>query len=198
MAFTIETGTVTDYTELLAKIKAAWTWDVTGGASVTYGDCVLSLTGSNSNGFSLAIDGTTIAPALSAGYTTAYFYAIAKTANTIIISFTVADNQRGTIVAGNVKNIDGTTGKGMLIVNGQDTANWGAGFETASQTNKSDTIRISDRLTQFVPYTSDRGGWYFENAYRMLIGTSASALNGEYLSGDDRYYISQRTAIKEE
>jgi hypothetical protein len=168
--------------------------------SATYGSATISTT----NGANIILkdgNGTTLN---TISYNAApYFYNIVKASDALLINFlsSADDNASyGTVVFGTLKNIDGTTGKGAIIVKNQATAaasmvagQWSSGTTIIMQ----EDMRQSDGLTQLIPYAATVGGWYFDNAYRMMVGTAYNN-RGVYLIGDDRYYISQRTAIKEE
>ena len=171
--------------------------------SATYGSATIS----TSNGTNIILkDGNgTILNTIS--YNAApYFYNIVKASNALLINFlsSAGDNASyGTVVFGTLKNINGTTGKGAIIVANSATAvasmvagQWSSGA-AASSALMQEAMRQSDGLTQLIPYAATVGGWYFDNAYRMMVGTAYNN-RGVYLAGDDRYYISQRTAIKEE
>lgn len=168
--------------------------------SATYGSATISTTNDmniilkDGNGTSLNSISYNAAP---------YFYNIVKASNALLINFlsSTGDNASyGTVVFGMLKNINGTTGKGAIIVTNQATAaagmvagQWSSGTTIIMQ----EAMRQSDGLTQLIPYAATVGGWYFDNAYRMMVGTAYNN-RGVYLIGDDRYYISQRTAIKDE
>jgi hypothetical protein len=67
---------------------------------------------------------------------------------------------------------------------------------SSSQSNISDTFRTSEEITQLIPYVSAVGGWFFDNAYRLIMG--ASNQKGKFSIDDGIFYIVNRCAIKEE
>ena len=104
-----------------------------------------------------------------------------------------------TIIIGTTTNIDGTTGKGMLYADSSVSAYWEAGCGSTIQPQEGDMMRSSDTngLIQLIPYAFSVGGWYFDNAYRVVLAERTSN-HGLFEIGNDGYYISMRTAIKEE
>ena len=105
-----------------------------------------------------------------------------------------------TIVIGNTTGTDGVKGKGGFYANSNansaiyiGTDNWSSGSSAAF----TDNCKITDGLIQLVPIAAPYGGFYFANVYRVHMA-QATGNKGLYTKDGDRYYISHRTAIKEE
>lgn len=131
--------------------------------------------------------------------TTPMRFSVVKTDSSLLVSFESSSDGFATIIVGKTTNIDGTKGKGVMFVHYSSdgktymvTDNW-----QPTSTVFSESLRSSDGLTQLVPIAATLGGDFFDNAYRVTVGTDYKN-RGLYTIGDDRWYISQRTAIKEE
>lgn len=209
MAFEIYNATaasrsIAEMNKIIDKLAEMWDFDSVDtestAHSVTYGDCVLSVDSSHDGAINITADGTSI---FNGGYTGAldspYHYAIVKTDSSVMLSMNYDPGVFVTIIIGTTANIDGTTGKGMLFADSSASAFWEAGCGSTIQPQDSDTMRSSDTngLIQLIPYAFSVGGWYFDNAYRVALAERTSN-HGLYEIGNDRYYISMRTAIKEE
>lgn len=209
MAFEIYNGTAADRTvsemnKIIDKLAEMWEFDSVDETStlhsVTYGDCVLSVNSSHDGAINITADGTSI---FSSGYLVVfdapYRYTIVKASNAIMLSMNYDPGVFTTIIIGTTTNINGGTGKGMLFADSSTSAYWEAGCGSTIQPQDSDTMRSSDTngLIQLIPYAFSVGGWYFDNAYRVALAERTSN-HGLYEIGNDRYYISMRTAIKEE
>lgn len=128
-----------------------------------------------------------------------YRYTLVKSDNALLISME-GSNGWETIVIGNTTGTDGVKGKGGFYATSNansaiyiGTDNWSSGSSAAF----SDTCKTTDGLTQLVPIAAPYGGFYFANVYRVHMA-QATGSKGLYTKDGDRYYISHRTAIKEE
>lgn len=205
MAFEIYNGQASGSTQaavnqIIDKLAEMWEWDSTdlesSNHSLTYGDVKIS-TAASSYFWGIALFKGNTQLIVEIKGTSDNRYTIVKSANAIMLSYGGGNTGTWTtLIVGTLTNINGNTGKGALMSKGSDN-NWYAVVGDDTQSNISDTMRTTDAITQLIPYVSDAGGWYFNNAFRMLMGWGTS-LRGLYAIGNDRFYISQRTAIKEE
>lgn len=209
MAFEIYNGTaanrsVSEMNKIIDKLAEMWEFDSVDETSalhsVTYGDCVLSVDSSQDGAINITADGTSI---FSTGYRVAfdapYQYTIVKASNAIMLSMNYDPGVFTTVIIGTTTNINGGTGKGMLFVDASQNAAWNAGCGSDIPVQENDTVLSSDtnNLTQLMQYSFSVGGWYFDNAYRLMRANDINkhelcTINGE------RYFVSMRTAIKEE
>ena len=128
-----------------------------------------------------------------------YRYTLVKSDNALLISMEGSSSWE-TIVIGNTTGTDGVKGKGGFYANSNansaiyiGTDNWSSGSSAAF----TDNCKTTDGLTQLVPIAAPYGGFYFANVYRVHMA-QATGSKGLYTKDGDRYYISHRTAIKEE
>jgi hypothetical protein len=181
--------------EILDKLAEYWDFDSTDTTStyhsVTYGNAKISSL-NQAGRYDLYNGELTIGSAI--GYYNSYTYTIIKTDSSVMLALGAGSGYYDIWIVGKITNVDGTTGKGIIGV--QSDSNWYAVMGDSSQSNVSDTFRASEEVTQLVPYVSSVGGWFFDNAYRLLIGLN-STLKGRFMLGDDVYYIAGRSAIKE-
>lgn len=132
-----------------------------------------------------------------------YRYTLVKSDNALLISMEGSSSWE-TIVIGNTTGTDGVKGKGGFYANSNansaiyiGTDNWSSGASAAF----TDTCKTTDGLTQLVPIAAPYGGFYFDNAYRVHMAQATGNKGLYVVDGDSdgsRYYISHRTAIKEE
>ena len=194
MAFNIYNGSATALEQIIDKLTEMWNFDSVDQEehTATYGNAKIS-------GFRLGI---TLYNGETSIYNAEAFqggnYTIVKSDNAILASWKYSSNTF-TLIVGNLTNVDGTTGKGMCLC----TGNTGMSCPYYLVAGESADSNISfsrintDVLTQLVPYVSVNGGWVFDNAYRVLFDTT-NGRRGLYTIGNNRYYISEWTAIKEE
>lgn len=209
MAFQIYNATaanrsIAEMNKIIDKLAEMWDFDSVDtestAHSVTYGDCVLSVDSSHDGSINITADGTSI---FDSGYIVAfdapYQYTIVKTKSAIMLSWNYDPGVFSTIVIGTTTNINGTTGKGMLYVNSTQYAAWNAGCGSDIPEQENDTMLSSDtnNLVQMMQYTFSTGGWYFDNAYRVMRSNVGNR-HGLAALGGENYYVSMRTAIKEE
>lgn len=203
MAFTIYNGTTSgndteDMNEILDKLIEMWDFDEVDQTSTyhsaTYGEATIETSLQDGRYAMKYGESTTLVENL--GYYNQGVYTIVKTDNAILLALGAANSKWDVWVIGTLKNIDGTTGKGILGVTG-DTGAWYAVLGDSTQANVTDTLRTSQDIAQLIPYVSASGGWYFDNAFRTIIAQSAT-LKGKYQVGEDVYYIAGRSAIKED
>jgi hypothetical protein len=202
MAFVIYNGTTSgntqsDMNEILDKLIEMWNFDSVDQSSAkhsaTYGNAMIR-TSTQDGRFALElVDEAILIENL--GYYNSNNYTIVKTDNAIMLILGAGSNINDVWIIGSLTNIDGTTGKGIVGVVG-GTGAWYAVVGNSTQSNITDTFRTSQDMTQLIPYVSTVGGWYFDNAYRMIIGLN-SVLKGKYILGAETYYIAGRSAIKE-
>jgi hypothetical protein len=181
---------------ILDKLMEMWTFDSTDTESTyhsaTYGNAKIKV--SNQDGrFGLYNGDTEVSSNI--GYYNQNVYTIAKTDNAVMLALGAGSGAWVVWIIGTLTNIDGTTGKGIVGIVA-DTGAWYAVLGDSTQANVTDTLRTSQDIAQLVPYVSTQGGWYFDNAYRLLIGLN-NTLKGKYQIGEDVYYIAGRSAIKE-
>jgi hypothetical protein len=202
MAFVIYNGTTSgndteDMNEILDKLIEMWDFDSVDQESerhsATYGNAMIR-TSTQDGRFALElVDEAILIENL--GYYNSNTYTIVKTDNAVMLALGAGSGTWDVWIIGKLTNIDGTTGKGIIgIVSG--TGAWYAVLGDSTQANVTDTLRSSQDIAQLVPYVSTQGGWYFDNAYRLLIGLN-NTLKGKYQIGEDVYYIAGRSAIKE-
>jgi len=192
MAFEIYNGIFSTAQDLIAKAAEMWDFDEVTATKATYGN--VFLLGSGSLQFYISsVNKYTISP------NSPYRYSIVKSDNALLISIETSSGW-DTIVIGNTTNAEGTKGKGGVFSYGQasggtalGTDNWSSGESITYENN----IIRSDGLTQLVPIAAPYGGYYFENVFRTFVGTT-TGIKGLYEINGERYYISNRTAIKEE
>lgn len=203
MAFEIYNGTLSSsVNEIIDKLAEMWDFDSTdlesSSHSVTYGNAMLF---QNNALWQLALYKTENgADTMIDYYTTASGrrYSIVAASDAVLISMESSNGSFATYIIGDLTNVDGTTGKGGLIVGDNDSASWYSVMGTTiEQPGATETFRTSTEMSQLIPYVSSATGYYFDNAYRLTVGTTYRN-RGVYTIGDNRYYISQRTAIKEE
>jgi hypothetical protein len=202
MAFIIYNGTTSgndtsDMNEILDKLMEMWDFDSVDQESerhsATYGNAMIRTSTQNGRFALELVDEAILIENL--GYYNQGVYTIVKTDNAVMLALGAGSGTWHVWIIGTLTNIDGTTGKGIIGVIG-DTGAWYAVLGDSTQANVTDTLRTSQDLTQLVPYVSTQGGWYFDNAYRLLIGLN-NTLKGKYQIGEDVYYITGRSAIKE-
>lgn len=202
MAFVIYNGTTsgnntTNMNEILDKLIEMWNFDSVDQESTrhsaTYGNAKIR-TSTQDGRYALEFGESTIVIE-NLGYYNSYTYTIVKTDNAIILALGAGSGTWDVWIVGTVTNIDGTTGKGIVGIVGS-TGAWYAVLGDSTQMNISDTLRVSQDMTQLIPYVSAVGGWFFDNAHRMIVGLN-STLKGKYILGADTYYIVGRSAIKE-
>lgn len=193
MAFEIYNGTGNG-TTMFQKLNEMWdfdSYDDTSGIVATYGNAKFEIptTGSILRFYN---DTTQIynAEAFQGG-----IFTIVKADTAIMLSWAYRSYTH-TIIIGTLTNVDGSTGKGAVLTPG-NSGNYYMVAGTNADTNISTAFITTDVLTQFVQQVSIFGGWVFDNAYRSIFDTSDSK-RGLYMIGSDRYYISGRTAIKDE
>lgn len=196
MAFEIYNGTASTFTQVVDKLIEMWDFDESDTTSsehtATYGNAKI---GGINNVCKLYNEETSIynAEAFQGGN-----YTVVKSENSILASW-IYSSRTYTLIVGNLTNIDGTTGKGAFLCIG-NTSNYCPYYLTAGENvdlNVSLGRTNTDVLTQLVPYVSRTGGWVFDNAYRTLFDTQ-DGRRGLYTINNNRYYISEWTAIKEE
>lgn len=179
---------------ILDKLMDMWTFDDTDTESTyhsaTYGNAKIKV--SNQDGRIGLYNGNTVVNS-DIGYYNQNVYTIAKTDNAVMLMLGAGSGTWDVWIIGTLTNIDGTTGKGIIGVIGSNS-NWYAVMGDSVQSSISDTLRASSDITQLVPYVSSVGGWYFDNALRMILGTT---LKGKYMLDNVTYYIAGRNAIKE-
>ena len=182
-----------DMNEILDKLMEMWTFDDTDTESTyhsaTYGNAKIKV--SNQNGRFGLYNGDTEVNS-NIGYYNQNVYTIAKTDNAVMLMLGAGSGTWNVWIIGTLTNIDGTTGKGIIGVDSDSI--WYAVMGDSVQSSISDTLRASQDITQLVPYVSSVGGWYFDNALRMILGTT---LKGKYMLDNVTYYIAGRNAIKE-
>ena len=132
-----------------------------------------------------------------------YRYTLVKSDNALLISMEGSSSWE-TIVIGNTTGTDGVKGKGGFYANSNansaiyiGTDNWSSGSSAAFN----DNCKITDGLIQLVPIAAPYGGFYFDNAYRVNMAQATGNKGLYVVDGDSdgsRYYISHRTAIREE
>jgi hypothetical protein len=202
MAFIIYNGTTSgnntsDMNEILDKLIEMWDFDSVDQESerhsATYGNAMIRTSTQNGRFALELVDEAILIENL--GYFNSNTYTIVKTDNAVMLALGAGSGIWDVWIIGTLTNIDGTTGKGIIGIAGS-TGAWYAVLGDSTQANVTDTLRTSQDIAQLVPYVSTQGGWYFDNAYRLLIAQSA-ALKGKYQIGEDVYYIAGRSAIKE-
>ena len=199
MAFEIYNGIGDEPNSIIDKAIEMWGFDSSDTESsyhsATYGNVKIAKT--NTNSLALYVDAThQVYDDLTAGA----HWTIVKSDSALLISFEKSTNSFATIVVGTCTGSDGVQGKGGIYVTSANEAatyigtdDWSSGHSPADNT----ALRVSTELNQLVQVAAPQGKYYFNNAYRMILGISGT-YRGLYTIGDDRYYISQRTAIKEE
>ena len=201
MAFTIYNGTTSgnnteDMNEILDKLIEMWDFDSVDQESerhsATFGSAAIE-TSTQDGRFALRSGESTIVIS-NLGYYNQNVYTIVRTDNAVMLALGAGSGTWDVWIIGTLTNIDGTTGKGIIGIVGGNGA-WYAALGSSTQMNITDTLRSSQDLTQLVPYVSTQGGWYFDNAYRLLVGLN-NTLKGRFMLGDDEYYIVGRSAIK--
>ena len=192
MAFEIYNGIFSTAQDLIAKAAEMWDFDEVTETKATYGNVFLLLTDGSLRFYISSVNKYTISPS------DPYRYSIVKSDNALLISIETSSGW-ATIVIGNTTNAEGTKGKGGVFSYGQadgrtglGTDNWSSGADIVYSNN----IILSDGLTQLVPIAAPYGGYYFENVFRTFVGTT-TGIKGLYEINGERYYISNRTAIKE-
>lgn len=194
MAFEIYTGTASSLNDIIDKMIEMWEFDESDTTSsvhtATYGNAVIK--GQNQILFN---GGTAVSPSSSIFSAGATFHVIKS--DTAIMATWLYSNYMPAIVVGTLTNTDGSTGKGVLFQDPNQSLYAVMGEETNSQWSISSLIRTSDGVMQLVPYVSPVGGWYFDNCYWTIIDTSL-VKQGKYIIGEDTFYIARRIAIKEE
>lgn len=193
MAFEIYNGTGNG-TAMFQKLNEMWdfdSYDDTSGIVVTYGNAK----------FEIPTAGSVLR--FYNGETSMYnselfqvnIFTIIKTNTAIMLSWKYSTYTH-TIIIGTITNVDGSTSKGAILTLG-NSGNYYMVAGTNGDTNISTTLVTTDVLTQFAQQASSLGGWIFNNAYRSICDTT-EAKRGLYMIGDDRFYVSGRSAIKEE
>lgn len=198
MAFEIYNGSAATFTQVVDKLIEMWEFDSVDQESAehtaTYGNAKI---GGLNAVVRLYSNNTSIynAEAFTAGN-----YTIVKSDNAILVSWRYSSsNYTYTLIFGNLTNVDGTAGKGAILDTGRPS-NLCPYYLVAGQNADSNVTLArtnTDILTQLIPYVSRNGGWVFDNAYRTLYDTQ-DGRRGLYTIGNNRYYISEWTAIKEE
>ena len=192
MAFEIYSGKGT-LNDIIDKMIEMWNFDSTDTTSsvhtATYGNAVIK------GQHQILFNGETpVTPGGSEIFTSNSEFKIVKTDNSIMACWYYY-NSYYCLLVGNVKNVDGTVGKGALArINGYYYAVTGT-VTTSSFDYTSRTV-ADGLIAQLVPIVAS-GGWYFDNAYFKLVDDSIKKI-GKYMVGDDVYYIHDITAIKEE
>lgn len=198
MAFEIYNGTASTFAQVVDKLIEMWDFDSVDQESsehtATYGNAKIGGMNAVVRFYS---NGTSIynSEAFTAGN-----YTIVKSDNAILVSWKYSSsNYTYTLIFGNLTNVDGTVGKGAILDNGR-TSNYCPYYLVAGENTDSNVSLArtnTDVLTQLIPYVSRTGGWIFDDAYRVLYDTT-DGRRGLYMIGDERFYISEWTAIKEE
>ena len=132
-----------------------------------------------------------------------YRYTLVKSDNALLISMEGSSSWE-TIVIGNTTSTDGVKGKGGFYATSNansaiyiGTDNWSSGTSATF----TDNCKTTDGLIQLVPIAAPYGGFYFDNAYRVHMAQATGNKGLYVVDGDSdgsRYYISHRTAIREE
>ena len=196
MAFEIYNGTASTFTQVVDKLIEMWDFDSVDQESsehtATYGNAKIG-------GINAVVRFYSNDTAIFNSETfTAGNYTIVKSDNAILVSWKYS-SYTYTLIFGNLTNVDGTTGKGAILDNGR-TSNYCPYYLVAGENTDSNVSLAktnTDILIQLIPYVSRTGGWVFDNAYRVLFDTT-DGRRGLYMIGDERFYISEWTAIKEE
>ena len=191
MAFEIYNGIFSTAQDLIAKAAEMWDFDEVTATRATYGNVFLNA-GGGLQFYISSVNKYTISPDSS------YRYSIVKSDNALLIS--IESSGWATIVIGNTTNAEGTKGKGGVFSYGRADGGTGLGTDNWSSEESivyDNNIIRSDGLTQLVPIAAPYGGYYFENVFRTFVGTF-TGIKGLYEINGERYYISNRTAIKEE
>lgn len=209
MAFEIYEGIITGTNieaanQMIDKLIEMWNFDEvsqTEGVyhSATYGS--IKLFGSDGN-MCIGISGSSSArfqatlPNANEGSNS---FVIVKAQNSIMLAWT-SNNQWSSVIIGNIKSVDGDTSKGMLGYNRSYNFVYPA-YHNALQNNLSINSLTTNKGTQLVPVMAENG-YYLDNGYRILASktslTNLSHICGQYIKGDDKYYIAGGLAIKEE
>ena len=192
MAFEIYNGIFSTPQNLIAKAAEMWDFDEVTETKATYGNVFLLLTDGSLRFYISSVNKYTISPS------DPYRYSIVKSDNALLISIETSSGWV-TIVIGNTTNAEGTKGKGGVFSYGNADGRTGLGTDNWSSEESivyDNNIIISDGLTQLVPIAAPYGGYYFENVFRTFVGTN-TGIKGLYEINGERYYISNRTAIKE-
>ncbi|GEM_PF-6841015 len=191
MAFEIYNGIFSTAQDLIAKAAEMWDFDEVTETRATYGNVFL-FNGGSLQFYISSVNRYTISP------NSPYRYSIVKSDNALLISIETSSGW-ATIVIGNTTNAEGTKGKGGVFSYGNASGDTGLGTDNWSSEESivyDNNIIISDGLTQLVPIAAPYGGYYFENVFRTFVGTN-TGIKGLYEINGERYYISNRTAIKE-
>lgn len=197
MAFEIYNGTGSGLA-MFEKLNEMWefdSYDDTSGIVATYGNAKFEV---NSNGMVLYMYNDTTQLFNQEVFGSPGIFTIIKSDSSIMLSW-LYGSYIHTIIIGNLTDVEGNTGKGAVLTLGQSGNNHPYYMVAGEESNSgaSNTLSVTDVLTQLVPQVCTRGGWAFDNAYRSLFDTSDTK-RGLYTIGNERYYISGRTAIKEE
>ena len=201
----IITGTnITAANQMIDKLIEMWNFDDVSQSegeyhSATYGN--IYLFGSSGN-MCIGVSGSTNAnfqatlPNANVGSNS---FVIVKAQNSIMLAWT-SNNQWSSVIIGNIKSVDGDTSKGMLGYNRNYNFVYPA-YNDALQNNLSINSLTTNKGTQLVPVMAENG-YYLDNGYRILASktslTNLSHIYGQYMIGDDKYYVAGGLAIKEE
>lgn len=192
MAFEIYNGIFSTAQDLIAKAAEMWDFDEVTATKAAYGNVFL-FDGGSLQFYISSVNKYTISP------NSPYRYSIVKSDNALLISIETSSGWV-TIVIGNTTNAEGTKGKGGVFSYGGADGRTGLGTDNWSSEESivyDNNIIRSDGLTQLVPIAAPYGGYYFENVFRTFVG-AITGIKGLYEINGERYYISNRTAIKEE
>lgn len=209
MAFEIYEGIITGNNivagnQMIDKLIEMWNFDEvsqTEGVyhSATYGN--IYLFGSSGN-MCIGVSGSTSAnyqatlPNANVGSNS---FVIVKAQNSIMLAW-MNNNKWSSVIIGNIKSVDGDISKGMLGYN-KDYNYVSPTYHNAPQNDLSINSLTTNKGTQLVPVMAENG-YYLDNGYRILASktslTNLSLICGQYMIGDDKYYITGGLAIKEE
>lgn len=209
MAFEIYEGIITGTYEaatnqMIDKLIEMWNFDEVSQTegfyhSATYGS--IKLFGADGN-MCIGVSGSSSAnfraslPTASVGSNS---FVIVKAQNSIMLAWKVND-QWSSVIIGNIKSVDGNISKGMLGYNRDYNFVYPA-YNDALQNNLSINSLTTNKGTQLVPVMAENG-YYLDNGYRILASetslTNLAYICGQYMIGDDKYYIASGLAIKEE
>ena len=212
MAFEIYEGIITGNNitaanQMIDKLIEMWNFDDVSQSegqyhSATYGNIYLFGETSYSGKMCIGVSGSTSAnfqatlPNANVGSNS---FVIVKAQNSIMLAWKIND-QWSSVIIGNIKSVDGNISKGMLGYNRDYNFVYPA-YNDALQNNLSINSLTTNKGTQLVPVMAENG-YYLDNGYRILASTTSltnlAVICGQYMIGDDKYYIASGLAIKEE